>query len=98
MSPGPGCASAMLLENGRDRKRLFQCGPEYDPDQSPVAERRTFHRIAPGATDSGRFEDYARRMYPQVVQMHVPTYIIGPALGDGPLRDRPTDILKIRPE
>jgi hypothetical protein len=51
--------------------------------------------FAPGATDPGRFEDYARRMYQQVVQMNVPTYVIGPALGDGPLEERPADILKI---
>jgi hypothetical protein len=37
-------------------------------------------------------------MYKQVVQMNVPTYVIGPALGDGPLMDRPADILKIWPE
>jgi N6-adenosine-specific RNA methylase IME4 len=54
--------------------------------------------FAPEATDPGRFEDYARRMYRQVVQMNVPTYVIGPALGDGPLMDRPADILKIWPE
>ncbi len=51
--------------------------------------------FAPGATDPGRFEDYARRMYKQVVQMNVPTYVIGPALGDGPIMERPADILKI---
>jgi len=54
--------------------------------------------FAPGATDLGRFEDYARPMYQQVVQMNVPTYVIGLALGDGPLMDRPADILKIWPE
>lgn len=54
--------------------------------------------FAPGVADPGRFEDYARRMYQQVVQMNVPTYVIGPALGDGPLMDRPADILKIWPE
>ena len=30
--------------------------------------------------------------------MNVPTYVIGLALGDGPLMDRPADILKIWPE
>ena len=54
--------------------------------------------FAPGATDLGRFEDYARPIYQQVVQMNVPTYVIGLALGDGPLMDRPADILKIWPE
>jgi hypothetical protein len=51
--------------------------------------------FAPGATDPGRFEDYARRMYQQVVQMNMLTYVIGPSLGDGPLMDWPVDILKI---
>ena len=54
--------------------------------------------FAPGATDPERFEDYARRMYQQVVQMNVSTYVIGPALGDGPMMDRPAGILKIWPE
>jgi hypothetical protein len=56
--------------------------------------------FAPGATDPGCFGDYARRMYKQVVQMDVPTYVIGPgpALGDGPMMARPADILKIWPE
>jgi hypothetical protein len=30
--------------------------------------------------------------------MNLPTWIIGPALGDGPLMDRPADILKVWPE
>lgn len=54
--------------------------------------------FAPEATDPGRFEDYARRMYGQVQQLKVPTYVIGPALGDGPLMERPADILQIWPE
>jgi len=36
--------------------------------------------FAPGATDPGSFKDYALWMHPQVVQMHMPTYVIGPAL------------------
>jgi hypothetical protein len=54
--------------------------------------------FAPEATDPGRFEDYARRRYGQVQQLKVPTYVIGPALGDGPLMERPADILQIWPE
>ena len=41
--------------------------------------------FAPKATDPGRFEDYARKMYPQYNHLNVPTWIIGPALGEGPL-------------
>ena len=54
--------------------------------------------FAPGATDMGRFEDYARRMYKHIEEMSVPTYLIGPELGDGPMQDRPADILKVWPE
>jgi hypothetical protein len=34
-------------------------------------------------------------MYPEYARLDVPTWIIGPALGDGPMIDRPADILKI---
>ena len=53
--------------------------------------------FAPKATDPGGFEDYARKMYPEYTRLDLTTWIIGPALGDGPLIDRPADILKIWP-
>jgi hypothetical protein len=53
--------------------------------------------FAPVATDPGRFEDYARKMYPQYNHLNVPTWIIGPALGAGPLLERPADVLKVWP-
>jgi hypothetical protein len=53
--------------------------------------------FAPKATDQARFEDYARKMYPQYNHLKVPTWIIGPALGEGPLIDRPADMLKVWP-
>src|ERR1700736_3270638 len=53
--------------------------------------------FAPKATDPGRFEDYARKMYPQYNHLNVPTWIIGPALGEGPLIERPADVLKVWP-
>jgi len=53
--------------------------------------------FAPKATDPGRLEDYARKMYPQYNRLNVPTWIIGPALGEGPLIDRPADVLKMWP-
>ena len=53
--------------------------------------------FAPKATDPGRFEDYARKMYPQCNRLNVPTWIIGPALGEGPLIERPADVLKVWP-
>jgi hypothetical protein len=53
--------------------------------------------FAPAATDPGRFEDYARKMYPQYSRLNVPAWIIGPALGAGPLIERPADALKVWP-
>ena len=53
--------------------------------------------FAPGATDAGGFEDYARKMYPEYTRLNLQTWIIGPALGGGPLMDRPADILIIWP-
>jgi hypothetical protein len=53
--------------------------------------------FAPQATDAGGFEDYARKMYPEYTRLDLQTWIIGPALGGGPLMDRPADILKIWP-
>jgi len=44
--------------------------------------------FAPQATDAGGFEDYARKMYPEYSRLNLPTWIIGPALGGGPLIDR----------
>jgi len=53
--------------------------------------------FAPKATDRGRFEDYARKMYQPYNRLNVPTWIIGPALGEGPLIERPADVLKVWP-
>jgi len=53
--------------------------------------------FAPKATDPGHFEDYARKMYPQYNHLNVPAWIIGPALGEGPLIERPADVLKVWP-
>lgn len=53
--------------------------------------------FAPQATNAGGFEDYARKMYPEYTRLDLQTWIIGPALGSGPLMDRPADILKIWP-
>jgi hypothetical protein len=54
--------------------------------------------FADEATDDGRFEDYARLMYPHYAHHNVPTYIIGPELGDGPMEHRPANILQVWPE
>lgn len=51
-----------------------------------------------GATDEGRFEDYARQMYPHYARHNVPAYLIGPALGSGPMERRPANILKVWPQ
>ena len=36
-------------------------------------------------------------MYPEYTRLDVPTWIIGPALGGGPLMDHPAETLKIWP-
>ncbi len=40
---------------------------------------------------------YARKMYPQYNHLNVPTWIIGPASGEGPLLERLADVLKVWP-
>ena len=40
--------------------------------------------FAPEATDAGRFEDYARRMYPEYSRRNLPTWIIGPPNATAP--------------
>ena len=52
--------------------------------------------FAPGATDAGRFEDYARLMHAEYKRRGLPTWIIGPALGFGP--EDPADILQVWPK
>ena len=51
--------------------------------------------FAPGATDAGRLEDYARLMYPEYSRRNLPTWIIGPAVGPWP--DDPADIVQVWP-
>lgn len=51
--------------------------------------------FVPHASDEGLLEDYARRVYREYTLQNVPTWIIGPALGGGPLMKRPADMLKV---
>ena len=53
--------------------------------------------FADDATDQGRFEDYARLMFPHYSAHPVPAYIIGPELGTGPANYR-AEIMKVWPE
>jgi hypothetical protein len=47
--------------------------------------------FADKAKDHGRLEDYARPMYSQVQEFNLPPWVIGPPIGDKPLRSgRPT--------
>ena len=54
--------------------------------------------FAEEATDDGRFEDCARLMYAHYAKNNVPAYIIGPALGRGPMEYRPANILQVWPQ
>ena len=50
------------------------------------------------ATDHGGLEDDARLMYPKVVELNVPTWVIGPPIGNEPGLESPADILRIWPQ
>ena len=54
--------------------------------------------FADDATDSGGLEDYTRLMYSKVVELNVPTWVIGPPIESEPSPESPADILKIWPE
>ena len=54
--------------------------------------------FADQATDRSGLEDYARLMYPKIAELDVPTWVIGPSVGNEPPPERPADILKIWPE
>jgi len=80
--PGPPAAPTEVVEG-----KLMQCRT-CDAFVAMLV-------FAPGATDAGRFEDYARMMFPEYSQRALPTWIIGPALGRGP-KD-PADIFQVWP-
>ena len=52
--------------------------------------------FAPEATDSGRFEDYARKMYPQYPPQRA-DLDHWPCIGEGPLIEHPADVMKVWP-
>jgi hypothetical protein len=52
---------------------------------------------APRASDTVSFEEYARKMHTCYTGLNVATWIIGPAVGEGPMADRPADTLKVWP-
>ena len=54
--------------------------------------------FAAEARNRGGLEDYARMMYPKMKEWNLPTWVIGPPMGDGPLEERKSDILKVWPE
>ncbi len=54
--------------------------------------------FADDATDRGGLEDYARLMYLKVMELNVPTWVIGPPIDSEPSPESPADILKIWPE
>ena len=54
--------------------------------------------FADEARDQGGLEDYARLMYPTIVEANVPTWVIGAPTGRQPLPERPAPTMKIWPE
>lgn len=53
--------------------------------------------FADDARTPDRLEDVARMMYPQVAKLKVPTWVIGPPVGGGPLAEAPAQILRMWP-
>lgn len=52
---------------------------------------------ADDARNVGGLNDYARRLHNEIARLNVPTWVLGPALGGGPIRDRPSDMMKVWP-
>ena len=50
------------------------------------------------AQDRGGLEDYVRLMYPKIVELNVPSWVIGPPIDSPPKPESPADILKVWPE
>ena len=48
------------------------------------------------AQDIGGLEDYARLMYPKIIELDVPTWVIAPLEGQG--RDAAANIIKVHPK
>jgi hypothetical protein len=90
------------------RDRLFETPPHPPESSETIATKHltcdhcgtmtAMLIFAPEATDPGRFEDYACKMYHEYGRFNLPTWIIGPDLGGGPPIDRPADILKVWPK
>ena len=53
--------------------------------------------FADGATTPGGFEDYARKMYHKYTELDVPTWIIGPPVGELDESRTPTQVMKVWP-
>jgi hypothetical protein len=81
----------------RERQDMGQVACEESRCET-CGEIVAFLIFAEGATTTGLFEDYARLMYMHYTKHNVPTYIIGPELGEGPLEYRAANILKVWPQ
>jgi hypothetical protein len=51
--------------------------------------------FAPYAVDRASFEDYALKMHGQYSKVGASAWLLGPALGDSPLMDRPAEMLRV---
>lgn len=74
-------------------QEIVQC--EYTPCER-CGETAALLIFANDATDPGRFEDYARKMYHEYKRLDVPTWIIGPPLGVAGFQT-PSNILQVWP-
>lgn len=91
---------------GRGRPTALPARPPESRGQVPVEEVRceTCDQLvallvfAEDATDRGQLEDYARMMYVHYARHNVPTWIIGPQYGGGPIPQRRANILQVWPQ
>ena len=54
--------------------------------------------FAEHAKERGELEDYVRLMYPKIVELNVPSWVIGPPIDSPSSPESPADILKVWPE
>ena len=80
-SPDPQAANRAT---GTARRSGRSGGEQADAVRAPAKASVAMLVFAPGATDAGRFEDYARCMYPEDPRCGLLTWTIGPASGPGP--------------
>ncbi|MFC1716892.1 hypothetical protein ACFL6S_24710 [Candidatus Poribacteria bacterium] len=87
VSPLPGPSASPLKRVATKLMQCERCGANV-----------ALLIFADDTTDRGGLEDCARLMYQKVVELNMPTWVIGPPIESEPSPESPADILKIWPE